>query len=101
MTKELSGLSRLGIEAMGPCHACGRQLLETEVPVFYRVQASQCAIDAIEIRKHVGLAMAMGGGAGGFALAGGYGGQELSRFWSWRKGARSTSARRVRTSPNG
>lgn len=66
----LAGLKRLGDDAMGPCAMCKRQLLETGLPVFYRITAAQCGLDAKEIQKHVGLAMAMGGGTDGLALAG-------------------------------
>lgn len=66
----LDNEKKLGVDAMGPCHICKRQLLATGLPIFYRVQVSQCALDRTEIQRHVGLAMTMGGGADGLALAG-------------------------------
>jgi len=70
MDDPLKDLPRLGGHAMGPCVICRRQLLETELPIFFRVKAQQCGLDRQEINRHVGLAMAMGGGADGLALAG-------------------------------
>jgi len=67
---ELDKLPHLPVEAMGPCIACGRQLLATELPIFFRISAKQCGIDGSAVRQHVGLAMSMGGGADGLALAG-------------------------------
>lgn len=55
---------------MGPCAICNRQLLETGLPIFNRFTVQQCGIDGSEVRKHVGLAMQMGGGVNGLALAG-------------------------------
>lgn len=46
-----------------------RQLLETELPIFYRLDIAHCGIDGEEVRKHVGLAMTMGGGQNGLVLA--------------------------------
>lgn len=69
MTDPLDNLPKLGAEAMGPCIVCRRQLLETGLPIFFRIEAKQCGIDANAVRKHVGLAMAMGGGRGGLVLA--------------------------------
>jgi hypothetical protein len=66
----LAGLERLTDAAMAPCALCGRQLLETGLPVFFRIEGKRCGIDAQEVRRHVGLAMQFGGGAGGLALAG-------------------------------
>lgn len=65
----LSAARRHDSSAMGPCFLCGRQILATGVPVFYRVNVEQCGVDMNEVRQHVGLAMAMGGGADGLALA--------------------------------
>ena len=70
MTDLVNDLPKLGAEAMGPCVCCGRQLLETGLPIFFRIEAKQCGVDANAVRKHVGLAMAMGGGSAGLALAG-------------------------------
>lgn len=65
----LRALPKLGAEAMSPCVICRRQLLETELPVFFRVEAKRCGLDRREIERHVGLAMTMGGGAAGLTLA--------------------------------
>ena len=65
----LKDLPRLESSAMGPCVACGRQLLETGLPIFFRIEAKQCGLDAEAIRRHVGLAMHFGGGGAGLALA--------------------------------
>lgn len=69
MADPLDDLPRMGPEAMGPCHACGRQLLQTGLPLFYRVRVDQCGIDGNAVRSHVGLAMHMGGGEAGLVLA--------------------------------
>ena len=69
MTDPLKDLPRLGDEAMSPCVICQRQLLAAELPIFFRVDASQCGLDRQEINRHVGLAMTMGGGTDGLALA--------------------------------
>ncbi|CAN5279302.1 hypothetical protein BH11PSE5_BH11PSE5_30770 [soil metagenome] len=68
-TDPLKDLPRLDDTAMGPCVICQRQLLETELPIFFRVEARQCGLDRLEINRHVGLAMQMGGGRDGLALA--------------------------------
>jgi len=65
----LKDLPRLDDSAMGPCAVCDEQLLNTGFPLFYRLDAKRCAIDANEVRKHVGFAMALGGGQGGLVLA--------------------------------
>ena len=70
MPDPLADLPRLSDDAMGPCIVCKRQLLETEVPLFYRLDVKQCGIDAAEVNRHVGLAMSMGGGRDGLVLAG-------------------------------
>ncbi len=70
MVYPLKDLERLGEDAMAPCVVCHRQLLETGLPVFFRIEAKQCGLDGQEIKKHVGLAMAMGGGVDGLNLAG-------------------------------
>lgn len=69
----LGSLERLGEQALGPCIGCDKVMLETALPLFNRVQIQRCGIDAAEVRRHVGLAMAMGGGPGGLALAGAMG----------------------------
>lgn len=69
MDKELSKLPRLGEDSMSPCACCHRQLLETELPIFYRFEGKQCGIDGEVVKKHIGLAMQMGGGADGLHLA--------------------------------
>lgn len=70
MTRDiLAELPKLGVEAMAPCVICRRQLLETELPIFFRIDARQCGLDRQEIHRHVGLAMTMGGGTDGLALA--------------------------------
>jgi hypothetical protein len=66
----LKDLPRLTDEAMGPCVCCKRQLLETEIPIFYRVEVKHCGLDAREIQRHVGLAMSIAPGRDGLALAG-------------------------------
>ena len=63
-------LPRLGTEAMGPCVVCKKQLLETGLPLFFRVELKRCGLDAVEIRRHVGLAQSMAPGLDGLALAG-------------------------------
>lgn len=68
--RDFRSLPRLSDEAMGPCIKCGKQLLETGVPLFIRVHAQRCGLDRAEIQRHVGLAMAMGGGQNGLVLAG-------------------------------
>lgn len=66
----LASLPRLSEEAMGPCAICERQMLETGLPLFMRVEAKRCGIDAKEVQRHFGLAMSMGGGTAGLVLAG-------------------------------
>lgn len=66
---DFANLPRLSDEAMGPCIKCGKQLLETGVPLFIRVHAQRCGLDRAEIQRHVGLAMSMGGGEAGLVLA--------------------------------
>lgn len=73
---ELQELERKSAEAMGPCVICGKQQLETGLPLFYRVTVEQCGIDMQAVRQHVGLAMTLGGGETGLALAGVMGAQQ-------------------------
>lgn len=70
MPDPIKDLPRLDEKAMGPCVCCKRQLLETGFPLFLRLDLKRCGLDANEIRRHCGLAMAMGGGTAGLALAG-------------------------------
>lgn len=65
----MDDLPKLPVEAMGPCIKCGRQLLETGVPLFIRVEPKRCGIDYSAVSRHVGLAQSMGGGQAGLALA--------------------------------
>jgi hypothetical protein len=76
MMDPLASLERLDSDAMAPCVMCRRQLIETETPVFYRVSVQQCGIDGKTVRRQVGLAMVLGGGRDGLALAGILGPQE-------------------------
>lgn len=66
----LADLKRLPAEAITPCAGCGKQILETGLPMFYRVTVEQCAMDMKAVRQHVGLGMMLGGGAAGMAIAG-------------------------------
>lgn len=66
---ELAKLPRLSDDAMGPCIGCGKQLLATGLPLFSRITIQSCGIDAEAVRRHVGLAMTLGGGRDGLALA--------------------------------
>jgi hypothetical protein len=66
----LKDLPRLSDQHMSPCIMCARQLVETGLPLFYRIEAKRCGLDANEIRRHVGLAMAIAPGGDGLALAG-------------------------------
>ena len=70
MTDARKDLPRLSDAALGPCFKCGRVMLGTGLPMFYRVTSEQCGIDRDVIDKHVGLAMMFGGGGNGLALAG-------------------------------
>ena len=72
----LAGLERLGSEALEPCMVCQRHLLEIGAPIFYRLRVQQCGIEANAVKRHVGLAMAMGGGESGLVLASALGPQE-------------------------
>jgi len=67
MTDPLDGLPRLGGEAAGPCASCGKHILDTGLPIFYRLTVQHCGIDAKAVQQHVGLGMMLGGG--GMALA--------------------------------
>jgi hypothetical protein len=69
MVDPLKDLPRLSDEAMGPCIGCGQQLLTTGLPIFTRITLQSCGIDAQAVRQHVGLAMQLGGGRDGLALA--------------------------------
>lgn len=68
VTNPLDELPRLGADAMAPCVICQRQLLSTELPIFFRVDAKQCGIDANDIRQTVGLATMIGGGNAALGL---------------------------------
>ena len=65
----LKDLPRLGDEALGPCAGCGKVMLGTGLPVFYRITVQHCGVDAKAIQRHVGLAQMMGGGPDGLHLA--------------------------------
>lgn len=65
----LENLQRLGVKAMSPCVVCERQMLQTGLPLFHRFKLKRCGIDGDAVRRHVGLAMTMGGGEAGLALA--------------------------------
>lgn len=69
MDDALKNLPRLTEEALGPCIRCNSLMLEVGAPLFKRLKMRRCGIDGTEVRKHVGLAMHMGGGATGLALA--------------------------------
>lgn len=69
MADPLQDLPRHGEEALGPCALCDRVILATGSPIFSRLTVRQCGVDAQTVRSHVGLAMQLGGGAGGLALA--------------------------------
>ena len=73
MADELTSLPRLGEDTLGPCADCGKVMLASGAPLFYRITVQQCGIDKQEVQRHVGLAMTMGGGADGLALAGALG----------------------------
>lgn len=60
-TDVLKDHPRLPTDAMTPCGACGRQLLETGLPLFLRLRIKSCGIDAKAVRERAGLAMMMGG----------------------------------------
>lgn len=70
MTDLLKDLPRLGEEALGPCVVTGKPIIEGGSPIFYRVTIQQCGVDAQAVRERLGLAMMLGGGAGGLALSG-------------------------------
>ena len=70
MDDPFKDLPRLSDEALGPCMACGKVMLGTDSPIFYRITVENCGIDKAVIDKHVGLAMMLGGGSNGLALAG-------------------------------
>ncbi|HEX9947371.1 MAG TPA: hypothetical protein VGA98_07520 [Allosphingosinicella sp.] len=61
MPDPLDDLPKLPTSAMSPCICCGRQLLESGLPIFYRLSARQCGIDARAVDERVGLAVMMGG----------------------------------------
>lgn len=65
----LAGLPRHGPEALGQCALCHRPILQTGLPLFYRVEVIQCGVDAQALQQLGGLAMMMGGGSAGLALA--------------------------------
>jgi hypothetical protein len=65
----LAQLPRLDDEALGPCAGCGRVMLGTGFPLFYRLRVRRCGIDANEVRRHVGLAASIAPGTTGLALA--------------------------------
>lgn len=67
--EELDKLPRLSEDTLGKCLGCGELMLAAGFPVFYHVTVQQCGIDLKEVNRHVGLAMSMGGGPGGLALA--------------------------------
>lgn len=69
MVDALKDLPRLDEKAMGPCVCCKRQLLATRFPLFLRLDLKRCGLDADAIRRHCGLANAMGGGTDGLVLA--------------------------------
>lgn len=66
----LNDLPRLPEEALGPCARCGKVMLASGMPIFYRLTVEHCGIDARAVQEKVGLAMMMGGGEAGLALAG-------------------------------
>jgi len=73
---ELDSLPRHGDEALGPCACCGKVILATAMPIFYRLTVEHCGVDANAVRERVGLAIMMGGGAGGLALSAVMGGRK-------------------------
>lgn len=68
MPNPLDGLEKLPTEAMSPCIACGRQLLATDLPIFFRLSVQQCGIDARAIDERVGIATQIGGRSGAAAV---------------------------------
>lgn len=76
MDDPLNDLPRLSEEALGPCAFCGRTMLQTGLPIFYRFTVQQCGIDASAVRERIALAMMLGGGDTGMALSGAMGGHQ-------------------------
>ena len=76
MSDVLDGLPRHGDEALGPCACCGKVILATAMPIFYRLTVEHCGVDANAVRERVGLAMMMGGGERGLALSAVMGGRK-------------------------
>ena len=66
---ELDRLPKLKTEQLAPCVACGKHLVQTSLPLFYRLHVQRAGLDSRAIRERVGLAHMWGAGAQGLALA--------------------------------
>ena len=67
---DFANLPRHGDEALGPCALCQRVMLDTGMPIFYRLTVRQCGVDRKAVNERVGLAMMLGGGQQGIILSG-------------------------------
>lgn len=52
-----------------PCAMCGRGVMHTGLPLFYRVKVEAMGVDVRAVQRRAGLEQMMGGGSAGALLA--------------------------------
>jgi hypothetical protein len=52
-----------------PCAICGKGVMHSGVPLFYRVKVESMGVDIAAVKRHSGLEQVFGGGQAGAVLA--------------------------------
>jgi hypothetical protein len=62
-------LPPLGRKDLKPCAICGKGLMHTGLPLFWRVHVERIGVDAQAVQRQAGLETFFGGGHAGAVLA--------------------------------
>lgn len=57
-------------EDLRPCDMCGKGLMHSGLPLFWRVHIERMGVDVQAVQRRAGMEQFFGGGAGGSLLAG-------------------------------
>ncbi len=52
-----------------PCAICGKGVMHSGIPLFYRVKVEHMGVDVKAVQRHAGLEQVFGGGQPGAVLA--------------------------------
>lgn len=66
MTPQLPPIGRKDLK---PCSVCGKGLMHTGLPLFWRVHVERIGVDAQAVQRQAGLETFFGGGQAGAVLA--------------------------------